>query len=199
MDMARNPEFAKALLNKVTDTIVGLLRLALQAGGQFFDMVELPGDDYASNNGMLMSPAMFRTYLLPCIEREVKVIKEYNPDLKIMFHSDGAIAGLIPDLIALGIDVIHPLQPLPATDMTAVKQEYGAQISFLGGIDIFRAMTGTLAEVVEEVKLRISQLATGGGYILAPSNHLQADVPAQNVIMLFKSAHELGKYPIQLG
>jgi len=48
-----------------------------------------------------------------------------------------------------------------------------------------------------EVKLRIAQLARGGGYILAPSNHLQADVPAENVVELFHSTHELGKYPIQ--
>jgi uroporphyrinogen decarboxylase len=196
MDLAGNPAFAKALLDKVTDTIEGLLRLALVAGGQYFDMIELPGDDYASNTGMFMSPAMFHTFIQPCIERQVNVIKEYDPGLKIMFHSDGAIAGLIPDLIALAIDVIHPLQPLPATDLPAVKREYGAQVSFLGGIDISRAMTGTHADVMEEVKLRIAQLASGGGYILAPSNHLQADVPAKNVLTLFNSAHELGKYPL---
>jgi uroporphyrinogen decarboxylase len=199
IDMVRNPQFAMTLLNKVTDTIEGLLRLALQAGGKYFDMIELPGDDYASNSSTLMSPAMFRTYIQPCIERQVKVIKEYNPNLKVMFHSDGAITGLLPDLISLGIDVIHPLQPLPATDLPAVKREFGAQVSFLGGIDISHAMTGTRADVVEEVKRRIKQLASGGGYILAPSNHLQADVPAENVLTLFKSAHEFGKYPIQPG
>jgi uroporphyrinogen decarboxylase len=196
MDMVRNPAFAKALLNKVTDTIEGLLRLAMQAGGRYFDMVELPGDDYASNTGTLMSPSMFRTYIRPCIERQVKVVKEYDPNLKIMFHSDGAIASLLPELIALGIDVIHPLQPLPATDLPAVKREFGSQVSFLGGIDISHAMTGTREDVVEEVKLRIEQLASGGGYILAPSNHLQADVPPENVLALFESAHKFGIYPI---
>ena len=193
MDMARDPQFAKALLNRVTDTIVGLLRLALQTAGKSFDMIELPGDDYASNTGMLMSPAMFRSYIRPCIERQVKVIKEHDPNLKIMFHSDGAIAGLLPELISLGINVIHPMQPLPVTDLAAVKREFGSQVTFLGGIDISQAMTGTRAEVVEEVKLRIAQLAGGGGYILAPSNHLQADVPVENVLALFESAHEFGK------
>ncbi len=199
MDMVRNPGFATTLLDKVTDTIVGLLKLALQEGGRFFDMIELPGDDYASNTGTLMSPAMFRTYIRPCIERQVKVIKEYNPDLRIMFHSDGAIASLLPELIPLGIDVIHPLQPLPATDLPRVKQEFGGKVSFLGGIDISQAMTGTTEDVRNEVKLRIGQLAPGGGYILAPSNHLQADVPAENVLALYQSAHEFGKYPIQIG
>ena len=33
----------------------------------------------------------------------------------------------------------------------------------------------------------------GGGYILAPSNHLQADVPAENVVTLFETAHTVPK------
>lgn len=198
MDMVRNPAFAKTLLDKVTTSIEGLLNLAMQAGGKYFDMVELPGDDYAGNTSTLMSPAMFRTFIKPCIERLINVIRRYNSEAKIMLHSDGAIAGLLPDFIDLGIDVIHPLQPLPATDLLAIKEKFGGQISFLGGIDISQAMTGSHEDVVTEVKCRIAQLAPGGGYILAPSNHLQADVPPENVRTLFETARLFGRYPIQL-
>jgi len=84
------------------------------------------------------------------------------------------------------------LEPLPATDVAAVKREYGHQLSFLGGIDIKQAMTGSEEDVVAEVQRRIGLLAEGGGYILAPSNHLQADVPAENVIALFRAALKYG-------
>jgi uroporphyrinogen decarboxylase len=198
MDMARNPGFAKHLLDKVTSVVEGLLRLALEAGGSSFDMIELPGDDFASNTSTLVSPVMFRAFIRPCIERQVRVIREYDPGMKIMLHSDGAISSLLPDLIALGIDVIHPLQPLPATDLEAVKRDFGRRISFLGGIDILQSMTGTRQDVIEEVKRRIGQLADGGGYILAPSNHLQSDVPAENVVTLFDAARDLGKYPVRV-
>ncbi len=198
MDMALNPEFAHALLDKVTTAIEGLLRLAMQAGGKYFDMVELPGDDYAGNINTLISPVMFRKFIKPCIERLVKVIKEHNPNAKVMFHSDGAITKLLPDLISLGVDVIHPLEPLPATNIPEIKEKFGNQVSFLGGIDISHAMPGTREDVIAEVKRRISQLASGGGYILAPSNHLQADVSAENVVTLFETAREFGKYPIQI-
>jgi uroporphyrinogen decarboxylase len=107
-----------------------------------------------------------------------------------MLHSDGAIARLIPDFIDLGIDILHPLEPLPATDLLAVKAEYGDKITFLGGIDITHAMTGTQTDVIREVNRRITQLGPGGGYILAPSNHLQADVPPENVVTLFETAHQ---------
>ena len=197
-DLVRNPEFAKTLLEKVTTVIENLLKQAMLAGGTYFDMIELPGDDYAGNTNIMISPAMFRKYIRPCLTRLVKVVKEHNPDVKIMFHSDGAITALLPDIIDLGVDVIHPLEPLPATDLTAVKEKFGSQVTFLGGIDISHAMPGGREDVIVETKLRIAQLAPGGGYILAPSNHLQADIPAENVVTLFETARKFGQYPIQV-
>lgn len=197
-DMALNPEFAKTLLDRITRGLEGLLTLAMRAGGEYFDMIELPGDDYAGNIHTLISPAMFRKFIKPCLERQVKVIREQNPNIKIMLHSDGAITNLIPDIISLHIDVIHPLEPLPAMDLTTIKTIFGKQVSFLGGIDISHAMPGAREDVIKEAQKRIAQLAPGGGYILAPSNHLQADVSAQNVLTLFETARKYGKYPIEI-
>ena len=176
--------------------IEGLLRLAMQAGGQWFDMIELPGDDYAANTNLMISPNMFYKFIQPCLSRLVRTIREYNPNIKIMLHSDGAITKLLPDLIALGVDVIHPLEPLPATDISAVKASFGSQVTFLGGIDISHAMPANRQAVIADVKRCLAQLAPGGGYILAPSNHLQADVPSENVVTLFEIAREFGSYPL---
>jgi uroporphyrinogen decarboxylase len=87
---------------------------------------------------------------------------------------------------------------LQAINIPAIKEQFGKQVTFLGGIDISHAMPGSREDVIAETKLRISQLASGGGYILAPSNHLQADVSAENVITLFETAREFGKYPIHI-
>jgi uroporphyrinogen decarboxylase len=141
---------------------------------------------------------MFRKFIRPLVERLVGIVKSFRPELKVMLHSDGAIQRLLPDFIAMGIDVVHPLEPLPAMDLAAIKQQYGQQLAFLGGIDIVHAMTGTGDDVIHEVKRRLSELGHGGGYILAPCNHLQQDVPAENVIQLFEAAREYGKYPLQI-
>ena len=198
MDMALRPEFAQALLDKITGALDGLLRLAMQSGGKWFDMVELPGDDYAGNTNTIISPAMFRKLIKPCLARLIHTVREYNPNVRLMLHSDGAITNLLPEIISLGVDVIHPLEPLPATNLPDIKARFGAQVTFLGGIDISHAMPGSREEVIAEVKHRIAQLAPGGGYILAPANHLQADVPPENVVTLFETAHAVGKYPIQV-
>lgn len=194
LDMGLNPEFATTLLGKVTDTICALTENYLLAGNGSFDMIELPGDDYASNENLIFSPAMFRKYIKPCIARMVNSIRSIQPDIKIMLHSDGAIQKLIPDFIELGIDVVHPLEPVSGMDVSAVKQEFGGQIAFIGGIDISHAMPGTRDDVRLDVDRCIRDLAPGGGYVLAPSNHLQSDVPAENVIELYQYAQEKGKY-----
>jgi uroporphyrinogen decarboxylase len=198
VDMAEDPEFAHALIQRVTDAIGGLLRVYLEACGSHVDMIELPGDDYASNTNLIVSPRMFREFIKPQLVRLVKIIREYRSDLKIMFHSDGLVEKLLPDFIEMGIDVIHPLEPVQLMDQDRVKQEYGEHISFLGGIDITTAMRGGQEDVIEEVRIRIRQLAPGGGYILSPSNHLQEDVPPQNVVTLFDAARLYGAYPIQI-
>lgn len=197
-DLAGRPEYAAALLDRITTAIESLLKLAMQAGGQWFDMIELPGDDYAGNQGPLISPVMFRRFIRPCIQRLVAAVRTEQPEIKIMLHSDGAIARLLPDLVETGVNVIHPLEPLPATDLAAVKAQFGGKVSFLGGIDISHAMPSTQQAVEADVERCLRLLAPGGGYILAPSNHLQADVPAENVITLFETAARLGTYPINL-
>ena len=194
MDLVLDETFAVTLIERVTDTIDGLLRHYLEAGGDYFDVIELPGDDYASNENLIMSPGTFRRFFKPAIRRLVETVKSFRQDIKVMFHSDGVLAPLIPDLIEIGVDALHPLEPLPAMDLAAIKKTYGSQIAFMGGIDISQAMPGTRQDVESEVKRRIEQLGPGGGYVLAPSNHLQSDVPPEHVVTLFKAAREYGRY-----
>ncbi|MFO7632444.1 MAG: uroporphyrinogen decarboxylase family protein [Caldilinea sp.] len=196
MDMVDGDGFAEALIERITTLFERLLRNYLLACGPYIDMIELPGDDYAGNTNLLISPRLFRQLILPALKRLVAVAKQVRPDLVVMLHSDGAITKLLPDLVSIGVDVIHPLEPLPAMDLPAIKTEFGKQVSFMGGIDISHAMRGTRQEVTAEVQRRICQLAPGGGYILTPANHLQADVPAENVVELVEAARRFGRYPI---
>jgi uroporphyrinogen decarboxylase len=195
-DMLENEDFASALLHRISDTLTGLTHNYLAACGSNVDMIELPGDDYAGNQNLIISPRLFRKFIRPILERMVSTIRAVNPGVKIMLHSDGAIEKLIPDFIEIGINVLHPLEPLPANDHAKIKQTYGKNIAFIGGIDISHAIPGSLSDVENEVRRRIKLLAANGGYILAPSNHIQADVPAENVVKLCAAAREFGAYPI---
>lgn len=198
LDMSLHPKFAQELLNYIANLQVGLLEAAMETGGDYFDMIELPGDDYASNIGLIFSPQMFRDFIKPILIRFVETIRRYRPDIAIMFHSDGLITQLLDDIIEIGIDVIHPLEPLPGLDFKKVKARYGKAVTFLGAIDIRQALPGSKDDVIQELKTRIHQLGPGGGYILAPSNHIQADVPIENVVTLFQAAQQYGNYPLKV-
>jgi uroporphyrinogen decarboxylase len=194
MDMIMNPDFAETLLDRVTETICGLTRNYLEASGGVMDMIELPGDDYAANDNLIFSPVLFRRLIRPRIQKLIDCIREIQPDIKIMLHSDGAIGKLVPDFIEMGVDVLHPLEPVSGMDPAKIKAEFGERISFLGGVDITHAMTGSIEDVHEDVDRCLRDLAPGGGYILAPCNHLQADVPAENVVELYNYAKSIDIY-----
>jgi uroporphyrinogen decarboxylase len=198
MDMAINPDFAQALVDRISQTIEELMQGYIQAFGPYVDMVELPGDDYATEQGMAFSPDMFHRYFKPYIRRMIEIIKGYRPEIKVMLHCDGVYRSILPDLIEVGVDVLNPIEPLPAMDPAELKRDFGDRISFLGAIDIRQALTGSQQDVIEEVKLRLKQLAPGGGYIVAPANHIQPDVPPENVITLYEAARKYGRYPIQM-
>ena len=155
MDMAIDPDFARDLLEKIGNFQDALYRNAMEAGGQYFDMIELPGDDYASNVSTIISPTMFRKLIKPILARFISTIRFSRPGIKIMFHSDGLITPLLDDLIEIGIDVIHPLEPLEDMNFIEIKRRYGHKISFLGGIDIRHALPGSRSEILKEVQTRI--------------------------------------------
>ena len=54
-------------------------------------------------------------------------------------------------------------------------------------------MEGPRDACVAEVKARLDALAPGGGYVLASCNHM-IDVPPENIIAIFDTAREYGRY-----
>ncbi len=198
MDTLANPELAQLIVDKCTAVIVRGQEIYLDMIGQDIDFFEIPGDDFGANKALMISPDTFRTMFKPAMTRIAGTVKDYRRDLPVVFHSDGAITAIIPDLIEAGIDVLNPLEPLPATDWAAIKREFGHRLCFMGGVDIRQAMTGPVEGVIEEVKKRLAIFGDGGGYIVTSANHLQVDVPPENIVALFEAARTYGRYPLNL-
>ncbi len=195
VDLAGDEEFAAALVGQVTDVLCRLLEIYLDDVGPYLDILELPGDDYAALRPII-SPRMFDRFFAGSWRRMIALVRAAAPQCKILFHSDGNMQPFLGRLVDLGVDILHCLEPLPGVDMQAVKGEYGEKLCFWGAIDIKEALQGDEARVEAEVRQRIRQLAPGGGYVLAPANHLLPDVPASNVLALFRAARKYGIYPL---
>lgn len=194
IDMFDRPDIAKALLKRITGLICELTKNYLESAQGVINMIELPGDDYAGNQNLVFSPSLFRKMIRPCLEQIISTIRKQDPGIKIMLHSDGAITKLVPDFIDMGIDVLHPLEPVKGMYPAEIKRKYGQQLSFLGGVDISHALPGSKQDVHNDIKRCVRDLAPGGGYIMAPCNHLQTDIPAENVIEMYSYAKSAGVY-----
>jgi len=197
-DLILAPEIVDALVTRLYDFYAALIIRFLDIAGDQLDILELPGDDFAGNAGPLISPATFDRFFKEPYQKLISLIKKHSPHIKVVYHSDGAMDAFLSRLIDIGADIFHSVEPLPVWNLAEMKAQHGDRLVFMGGIDIREALQGNKTAVVTEVKTRLSQLAAGGGYILAPSNHLQWDIPPQNLFTLFEAAVEHGRYPLKL-
>lgn len=138
----------------------------------------------------MVSPKMFRAFIKPYLKAQIETIKN-TANVKVLMHCDGAIAPIIPDLIEIGVDILNPIQTVVKglEDTRALKEKFGDQVCFHGAIDVQQVLPNLTAEGVrQEVKKRIDELGTNGGYILAPCHNINIDIPPANVVALFDAA-----------
>jgi uroporphyrinogen decarboxylase len=198
LDLAAHPDFAEAFMDGVT-------RLAMRAWGHFLeqvgDLVDVVAfyDDLGMQDRPLVSPAMYRRMIKPHHARIIAAIRE-RTRAKVFFHSDGAVAGFIPDLIEIGVDILNPVQVSAAgmEDTGALKRCYGKNIVFWGAAcDSQRILpSGSVEDVRREARRRIADLAPGGGFVFAPVHNIQNDVSGEKTLGLYQTAREAGRYPV---
>ena len=189
-DIHNQDEKAEYLLNRITELREATARAFAQAGA---DIIQL-GDDVAMQTGLMMSPKMYRHWFKPYLTRVIQAAKQANPDVVIQYHSDGMINNLVPDLIEAGIDILNPVQP-ECVDHTWIKQTYGDQLAFCGGIDVQSVLPfDTPEEVRQHVRQVIENLGAGGGLIIAPSHVIERDVSVENIEAMLSAIDEFGGY-----
>ena len=143
-------------------------------------------DDYGHQQSLLMSPYHWQEFIKPRLRELFAKIKDAG--LFTFLHSCGNVSEIVPDLIQVGLDVLHPVQP-EAMDIASLKTEYGDKLAFYGGISTQKTLPrGTPEEVEDEVRQTAQFMAEGGGYILAPGITLQHDIPLENILAFIKAA-----------
>ncbi len=176
MDFVLDPDLAERILDiPFAYHLTAAKRLAALG----VDMI-WTGDDVGAQQSMMLSPDMWRRFFKPRMARFFSEVKAVKPDIKIAYHSDGAIQPIIPDLIEIGLDVLNPIQPA-SMDPAALKAEFGDRLCFWGSIDEQHTLPfGTPADVRREVQERLATLGAGGGLIIGPTHHVQLDTPLEN-------------------
>jgi len=193
IDLMDNKKYAERLLDMLLEHQIKFFERFLEEIGDYIQVIMF-GDDLGTQNSPLLSPALFREVIKPRYRRLFSTIKQCTK-AKIFLHSCGAVEPLIPDLMEVGIDILHPVQPSArGMDHQILKSRYGKNLCFWGGIDIQKALIGSVGDIQKEVNTRIRILGRGGGYVLAPAHNIQPDTPAENIIALYRFLKEEGKY-----
>lgn len=186
MDMATQPDFVEELLDRILyewNLPIIDQQLALGVDGFYF------ADDWGTKTGLMFSPAMWQHFIKP----RLAVIYQHCRDAGVVIgqHSDGAVEQLFPDLIEIGLQVFNPLSP-SVMDPAVVKEKYGHQLTFYGGIDVEHTLPlGSPQEVREEIRSRAKVMGKGGGYILQSSHTILEDVPIENIVAYIEEVRRM--------
>jgi uroporphyrinogen decarboxylase len=197
MDLAGNPSMAEGLMEKLTDLKIQYWDRVLDEVGDLID-IALFEDDLGLQDRTMISPKMYRVLIKPHHERLFSFVKhKSSTPIQIMLHSDGSIYDLIPDLIDIGVDILNPIQVSAAKmDTRHLKKEFGSELVFWGaGVDTQGVLAfGSPADVEDEVKRRIDDLAPEGGFVFAAVHNIQPNVSPENIMAMWETLQEYGKY-----
>jgi uroporphyrinogen decarboxylase len=186
MDMMAGADYVPVLFDKIMGINIDIGKKLIEIGA---DMIWC-GDDFGSQDGMLISPELWRELFKPRIKYMFEHFKSVNPDVKLAWHSCGSIVPIIPDFIDIGLEVLNPLQPLAKSmDPDFIKSNFGKDLIFFGGIDIQELLPHATPEQIHAEVSHISKiLGKNGGYIIAPAHNIQDDTPVENVLAFFEAA-----------
>jgi uroporphyrinogen decarboxylase len=193
-DLYKNREALCRLMDKLADFWVVVAERMLEAAGPENIDVAFFGEDLGTQEGCMFDPDnIYVPYLKPHHRRMVETIKSAS-NAKVCFHCCGSAYRFIDHLIDIGVDALNPVQ-VTAKDMEPerLKADFGARISFWGGINSQRTLPfGTPEEVAAETHRIIDILGKGGGYVLNSVHNIQAEVPPENIVAMFDAGRDHG-------
>jgi uroporphyrinogen decarboxylase len=189
-DFIRDPELVHGLARVTTDAVIATVRGAAEAGAD----VLLAEGDLAANKGPMFSPAHFREYVKPYYAEIVAAAHDCG--LPIVKHSDGDMWPFMDDLVEIGFDGYHPIQP-QCMDIAEVKEKLGDRLCLVGNIDCVEVLVSAdHDEVADVVRDTIRIAAPGGGFILGSSNSIHPGVAVENFLAMVDAGREYGRYPV---
>jgi len=165
-----DPTLIHEMMDFIADFTIEVMRRAL-------DEVEFDSmffwEDMAYKTGPLISPAMFREFMLPRYQRVTAFLRSRKVPV-IMVDSDGRIDDLIPLWIEGGVNAIYPFEVAAGEDVVALRRRF-PRLGMWGGVDK-RALAAGRAAIDAELA-RVMPLIETGGYVPTVDHSLPPDIP----------------------
>jgi uroporphyrinogen decarboxylase len=181
-------DLIEEVLEAYTDYYVAIARRVATYPLTFFYV----GDDLAYKTSTLIHPDLLRAMWVPRMQRIFQPALDRG--LPILFHSDGNIEALIPDLLEMGICALNPIEPY-GMDIRQIKARYGQDLTLVGNLDVGGALSsGTPDEVRVEAQQLIDDVGRDGGFVLASCHSITSNVLPGNFLAMVDTAQTYGIY-----
>lgn len=188
VDLAEEPDLAEAIIAKVEAHTTQLALAIARAGVDVLCMY----DDVGAQHGMQISPDWWRRWIKPAWARALSTVRRERPDVRFFLHSCGQIEAIVPDVIEVGFDILHPLQP-ECMDFAAVHARYGERIALCATLSAQRILPfGSPADVRREIRRLAAVVGSQRRCIFMPSNVIQPETPWENFLAFAEEVRALG-------
>ncbi len=192
MKLYEDPDLVAAMFDKVGGLIYGLFETMSS-----MDRVQALwySDDLAYTGGPMIDPQFYRDLLFPWVRRMGDLCKKRN--MPFLYHSDGVLWDVIPDLMECGVTALHPIEP-KSMDVGEVKERFKGRLALCGSVELDLLCRGSREEVAEMTKDRLRRAAPGGGYCLGSSNSVPEYASVENYAVMLETGDRYGAYPISV-
>ena len=192
MWMLEEPEKFGAFMKRIGDFCVELAEHQIAESRGRLSGMYIWGD-VAYVNGMLFSPACWRQYFKPIVERIIKVCKKAG--LMTVYHGCGNARPIYNDFIEMGLDGYNPLECKARLDAVELKKEYGGKLCFVGNFDVRELESGDRDRIKRETLYKL-QCAKGGGWICQSDHSVSSGVSPESYEYMVSLVRSYGKYPL---
>jgi len=186
--LLEDPEWCVEMFNHYLDVDIALYEQVWDAG-YHFDAITWT-DDLGYKNGMFFSPKIYRELLKPVQKRAVDWA--HRKGAMVRCHSCGNINTVVPDLVDLGIDLLHPLEVKVGMDPLNIKRVHGDRLAIHGGLNAM--LWKDLNAITAEIERLVPALMESGGYVFAADHSIPNDVSFENMKAIVELAKKIGTY-----
>jgi uroporphyrinogen decarboxylase len=186
--MADDPELVSDIFNTELDCSLKLLEMIWERGYTFDSVFWC--DDMGYRNGAFFSVEMYRALLQPVQRRAIEWA--HARGLTAHLHSCGNINALVPDLVAMGLDALNPLEVKAGMDPLQLKKTYGAKLVLHGGLNAM--LWDDINKIEAEMRRLLPILKQNGGYIFQEDHSIPDSVGLEDYRKIVRLAKELGRY-----
>jgi uroporphyrinogen decarboxylase len=192
LDIAGDPSFTEAILDRMLDHYLRNVELYLDAVGDYIHIIQM-GGDMGTQSGPQIRPKTYYQLFQPREKALWGRIHQLKPDVAVFLHCCGGIYDLIPGIIDAGCDILNPVQiSAKGMDPVRLKREFGSSLCFWGGgCDTQTVLPfGSPEEVYQHTREMIEIFSQGSGFVFSQVHNIQANVAVENILAMFQAVQD---------